>query len=1129
MKTFRKYNLIIGWALFVISAVVYLLTMESTTSFWDTGEFITSSYKLEVGHPPGAPFFMILGRFFTLFASNVENISVSMNVLSALASAFTILFLFWTISHLAVKMLVKTEEEYTSGKILSIILASSVGALAYAFSDTFWFSAVEAEVYGTSSLFTAFVFWAILKWENTADEPQANKWIILIAYLMGLSIGVHLLNLLAIPAIVFVVYFRKYEVTRKGIIISILLSIILLGVMMYMLIPGIVMVGSWLELICVNSFGMPYHSGLILYSILLFSGIALAIYFTYKKKMVIWNTLVTVFAVIAIGYASYGVIIIRSNANTPLDESNPDTAFSLLRYLNREQYGDTPLFYGTYFNAPAIELIDGKPVYYKEDGKYIKVTPPDYKFHDDFKGFMPRMWSDQPHHVEKYLYWAKMQKSELYEVVRDQNGSPVRGSDGQYQFDTSQPLEKPTFVQNMRFLVRYQIGFMYMRYFMWNFAGRQNDIQGNGELNNGNWISGINFIDNARLGPQDKLPDNLKNNRGMNKYYLLPLILGIFGMIFQYKRENQDFWVVVLLFLFTGLAIVAYLNQYPHQPRERDYAYAGSFYAFAIWIGLGVLGIINTISKEYKSVMAITGVGILSLVFVPGLMAAENWDDHDRSGRYTARDFAYNYLNSCEENAIIFTNGDNDTFPLWYIQEVEDVRTDVRVINLSYFTADWYIGQMSTRMYDSEPVKFSFNEREYRNSVRDYIQFADNTLMLLDEKYGANKVYFEKEYADLYSRFLTLAGKSKLPELAPKDYEELQKGHELISFSSFASAIGKVSRQSEQLGFNTMELESLINSVESFAKRIDVAHMPLNDALKFLVSNNPRFKDGRYFFPGRKFVIEVDTAAVIAQGFLTPEQKESIVTEMRFELDGMRGLPKNSLMILDLINEVSKDNWDRPVYFAITASKENFLDLEPYLHREGLGYRLLPATGANDDLFAGSVSTDKMYDNVMNKFRWGNIEDPHVYLDENNLRMLTNFRYTFASLANALVDDGKKDSALAVVDRCMELMPMERVGYNASIMPLIQIYYSLGEIEKANEISLDFAKMMDSELYYYEDLMADKPEKFSLSYNDYRFASRNLMSLFSISNSFGQNDLSQQIMEMLAAHDRSANSMFPMQ
>lgn len=1126
MKTFRRYNLIIGWALFVISAVVYLLTMESTTSFWDSGEFITSSYKLEVGHPPGAPFFMILGRFFTLFATNVENVSVSMNVLSALTSAFTIMFLYWTISHLGRKMLVSNEEDYTKGKILSVIIASAVGALAYAFSDTFWFSAVETEVYGTSSLFTAFVFWAILKWENTADEPQANKWIILIAYLMGLSIGVHLLNLLAIPAIVFVVYFRKYEVTRRGIILSLLLSVVILGVLMYMLIPGIVMIGSWMELLFVNSFGMAYHSGLIVYSILLFGGLALAIYYTYKKKLIIWNTLVTIFAVIAIGYASYGVIIIRSNANTPLDESNPDTAFSLLRYLNREQYGDTPLFYGNYFNAPAIELIKGKPIYYKEDGKYTKVETNDYKFHDDFRGLMPRMWSDQAHHVDKYLYWAKMQRSDLYEVVRDENGGPVRGSDGQYQFDLGNPLEKPTFTQNIRFLVRYQIGFMYMRYFMWNFAGKQNDIQGHGGLTHGNWISGINFIDEARLGPQDNLPDHMKNNKARNRYFLLPLLLGIFGMVFQFKKQNKDFWVVGLLFLFTGLAIVAYLNQYPHQPRERDYAYAGSFYAFAIWIGLGVLGLINALTKEYKSRIAIVGVGVLSFIAVPGLMAAENWDDHDRSGRYTARDFAYNYLNSCDQNAVIFTNGDNDTFPLWYIQEVEGIRTDIRVINLSYFTADWYIGQMATRMYDSDPVVFGFSEREYRNGTRDYIQFADNTLLLLDEKYRANKRFFENEYAELYSRFLTLAAKSKLPELAPKDYSELKKGHEAISFQNFANAIGKVSRQSDELGFNSAEVESLINDVESFAKRIDPAHMPLDAALNFLVSNNPGFKDGRYFFPGRKFVIEVDTAAVKAQGFMTPEQEASIVTEMKFELTGRRGLPKNSLMILDLINNVNKGDWARPVYFAITASKENFLDLEPYLHREGLGYRLMPATGTNNDLFAGSVSTDIMYENVMNKFRWGNIEDPDVYLDENNLRMLTNFRYTFSTLANALLEEGRKDSALAVADRCMELMPMERVGYNAAIMPLIQIYYSLGEFEKANSISLEFGKMMEAELYYYEDLMNDKPTEFSLSANDYRFASRNLMSLFSISNSFNQVELSQQLMEMMSNHDRNTNSSF---
>ncbi len=1126
MKTFRTYNLFTGWGLFLISAVVYLLTIEPTTSFWDTGEFITSSYKLEVGHPPGAPFFMVLGRLFTLFAFSTENIAVTMNVMSALASAFTILFLFWTITHLARKILIEKEEDYNLNKILAIIGAGAVGALAYTFSDTFWFSAVEAEVYATSSLFTAFVFWAILKWENIADQPHANRWLILIAYLMGLSIGVHLLNLLAIPAIVFVIYFRKYKPTAKGVISSLLISVALLGAMMYLIIPGIVTVGSWLELLFVNGFSLPYHSGLITYTILFFAAIAFFVFYTYRKKLVLWNTFATVLAVIAIGYSSYAVIIIRSNADTPLDESNPDTAFSLLRYLNREQYGQTPLLYGNYFNAPAIERIDKKPVYYKEDGKYVTVITPDYKYHPDFQGFFPRMYSDQSHHIDQYLYWAQMNEADLFEPVRDESGNPVRNRDGSFQFDRQQPKDKPTFGQNLKFFFRYQVGFMYLRYFMWNFAGRQNDIQGHGELTHGNWISGIKFIDNARLGPQENMPDHLKNNPARNSYFFLPLILGLVGMFFHYKAHNKDFWVVTLLFLLTGFAILLYLNQNPIQPRERDYAYAGSFYAFAIWIGLGVLGLINYLTKNYQSRAAIIGVTVVSLALVPGRMAAENWDDHDRSGRYTARDFAYNYLNTCEENGLIFTNGDNDTFPLWYLQEVEEVRTDVRVINLSYFTADWYIEQIETRMYESDPVKFGFNEQQYRNGTRDYVMLAENTMTLLTDKYRANLQFFEKEYEELYNRFLGMAAVSKLPNVAPKDYQQLQRGHSEIFPETFANAVSRVGRRQEELGFDKDELDDLISDIESFAGRVDNSHMPLASAMEFLRTDDPRFRDGRYFFPGTKFTIDVDKEKVLESGILNEAQEEMIVDQVRFEISGRRGITKNSLMIMDLIDQVSRDGWKRPVYFAITASSENFLGLDPYLHREGLGYRLLPATGKGNDLFTGNVDPERMYDNVMNTFRWGNIEDPHVYLDENNRRMLTNFRYTFATLGNALAEEGKYDSAVQVLDRCQELMPHHRVAYNAAIIPLIQIYYNIDEIEKANAIVQEFAEITDSELTYYEDLMDAQPAKFSLSRNDYQFAGRNLMSLYSLSNSFGQQELANSIMEMVRKHEIGFSGMF---
>ena len=743
MENYRRLNLLVGWGVFIVSLIVYMLTIEPTTSFWDCGEFIATAYKMEVGHPPGAPFFMVLGRFFTLFAGgDVTKIALTMNILSGTASAFTILFLFWTITHL-VKKFYRTEETLTVRSTLIIMASGIVGALAYTFTDSFWFSAGEAEVYSTSSLFTALVFWAILKWENVADEPYANRWIIFIAYLMGLSIGVHLLNLLTIPAIVFVFYFRKYKPTPKGVIASLLIAVAMLGIFMYMLIPGLTLVASKFELLFVNGIGLPFNTGVVVFALLLTAGFIFGIYYTYSRKQVLWNTILLGLFVVVIGYSSYSIIVIRSAANTPLDESNPETVFSLYSYLNREQYGENPLFYGAYFNARPISVEKGKPAYYKGEDEYYPVERErDYKYDSNSQGLFPRMWSSQAKHANEYIYWADLDESKLYDVRRDGNGNPIRGSMGEFSYDRSRPIGKPTFGQNLRFFFRYQVGYMYMRYFMWNFAGRQNDIQGHGELTKGNWISGIKFIDRARLGPQDNLPGIIKDNKAHNRYYFLPLLLGLVGAFFHYKKHQNDFWVVMLLFLLTGLAIVVYLNQYPLQPRERDYAYAGSFYAFAIWIGIGVAALSEWLSKRLKSNLAPVLVFVVTLVAVPGLMASENWDDHDRSHRYTAKAFAHNFLNSCRPNAIMFTNGDNDTFPLWYYQEVEGYRTDVRIVNLSYLTADWYIEQMTYKFYDSDPLPITWTKDQYIQGTRDYAYLVETAGAIIQQKYHINRAKY---------------------------------------------------------------------------------------------------------------------------------------------------------------------------------------------------------------------------------------------------------------------------------------------------------------------------------------------------------------------------------------------------
>lgn len=973
MKKYQLYNNVTGWVAFLISAVVYLLTIEPTASFWDCGEFITTSYKFEVGHPPGAPLFMIVGRIFTLF-SGPSGAALMVNIMSALASAFTILFLFWTITHLARK-LVTDSSNFSTGQIIAIIASGFVGALAYTFSDTFWFSAVEGEVYASSSLMTAVVFWAILKWENVADEPHANRWLIFIAYIVGLSVGVHLLNLLAIPAIVFVYYFKKYDVTRNGILIALAVSFGLLGIIMYGIIPGVVILGSWFELLFVNGLGLPFHSGLVFYIAALIGGISYGIWFTLKKNMVIWNTILAGVAVILIGYSSFALIIIRSSAQPPMDQNSPNNAFALLSYLNREQYGQRPLVYGQFYDSPLNSrerYLEGKAVYTQIDGKY-KITHrqvvPNYD--DKFKMLFPRMWSTmETSHADDYKEWGEIKGSRIQHLNEE---------------GKTEVIIKPTFTENMRFFFRYQVNHMYWRYFMWNFVGRQNDIQSHGSLINGNWISGINFIDEARLGEQQNLPKSLAGNKGRNTYYFLPLLLGLAGLFYQYykgKEGKKGVWVVFLMFFMTGLAIVIYLNQYPHQPRERDYAYAGSFYAFAIWIGLGVLALAEGLKKFMPETISAGIAGVLSLVLVPGIMAAENWDDHDRSGRYTARDFGANYLETCKPNAIIFTNGDNDTFPLWYNQEVEGVRTDTRVCNLSYLQTDWYIDQMRRKAYNSEPVPVSMTPDKYRQGSRDIIYLIDNP---------------------------------------------------------------RISRPS-------------IGSKE---------------AINFVVDDNPATKwqqgGNAAYIPKKILSFKIDKEAVIRNKVVRPEDYDKIVDTMFIDLRDRTYISKDELVILDML---ATNNWERPIYWAITVGRDKYLNLNDYFQLEGFAYRLVPikAQSQPDKLAFGSVASDIMYDNMMNKFKWGNINDPNIYVDENNARMMTNVTNGFNRLASQLVAEGKMDSAIAVIDRCFELNPTYVSAPGYFTIELAGNYFKAGAVEKGKKALEELNNWFNDDLSYYLSL-----------------------------------------------------------
>lgn len=962
---YSKLNTIGGWIVFFIAAFVYISTMEPTSSFWDCGEFIATSYKLEVGHPPGAPLFLMIGRIFSMFATP-ETAAYWVNMISALSSAFTIMFLFWTITYFARKISVGNNlDELTDGKMIAVLGSGLVGSLAYAFSDTFWFSAVEAEVYAMSLLFTAIVFWGILRWEEEADKPHSSRWIVFISYMVGLSIGVHLLNLLAIPALAFVYYFKKHKVTPKGIAITALVGVLILGFVQKGIIPGVVKMASLFELMFVNSLGMPFQSGVLFFIFGLGAAVAYGIYLTHKKGHVLYNTILLSLAVILIGYSSYAMISIRSLANPPMDENNPENVFNLLSYLNREQYGSQPILTGQQFNTPlnAQEpYADGNPVYSQdfEKGVYYvsddrKASVPNYA--KEFTAFFPRMWSSDNKHVKAYKNWSNFK------------GRPVR-----YNGKT---INKPTFGENLTYFFNYQVNWMYFRYFFWNFGGKQNDTQGHGSFTDGNWISGISVLDNMRLGNQDVLPDHWENNPARNTFFLLPFFLGLLGLVYHVKKDKKDFSIVAMLFFFTGLAIIIYLNQYPFQPRERDYAYGGSFYAFAIWIGIGVYALFDTLQEQAKmnGKMAAIASTLICLLAVPTLMAKEGWDDHDRSDRYTARDLAKAYLDSCAPNAILFTNGDNDTFPLWYVQEVEGHRTDVRVINLSLLNTDWYIEQMDRKAYDSERAPFSLDPIDYKQGTRDYLPVVN-----MNKK-------------DVF-----------------------------------------------------VDIKKVINFISDDAnRRVFGADKLMN------------------YFPTNKFSLKVDKQKVLAAGIVPDAKKNQVVNEINWSIK-KNYILKKDMMIMDIL---ANFNWERPVYFAITTGNAAYIGLEKYFQLEGLAYRLVPFEGNSFDGQTGYVNTDIMYENLMTKFEYGNMDDPSVYMDENNRRMCMNLRNNFARLAEALFREGKKDKAVEVLDRCIATMPNENIPYNFFILPAVESYYKMGEYDKANEIVKILLTMYTQESDYY--------------------------------------------------------------
>ena len=1035
MKQYKITNNIIGWIVFAIAAFTYCMTVEPSASFWDCPEFISTATKLEVGHPPGAPFFMLTGNFFTQFTGDPAKAAFCVNIMSALLSALCILFLFWTITHLTRMLICKDGTVTTWGQIITIMGSGVVGALAYTWSDTFWFSAEEGEVYAYSSMFTALVFWLILKWEDHADEPHSDRWIVLIFYLTGLSIGVHLLNLLCLPAIALVYYYKRHpQAQTKGSLVALLVGFLLVAAVLYGVVPGIVKVGGWFELFFVNTLGMPFNTGMVVYILALIAVVLTAIWSTTKTnrtltnglylasvgmlgipffgtgfmsvligivllatlyfllnmkrkdgKMLlrkrILNTSLLCMLMLMIGYSSYAVIVIRSVANPPMDQNSPEDIFSLGSYLSRDQYGQTPLFFGQAFTSQPDFDANGQAIYNTttEHHRKEKTQANEADTYEDvesleslqypsgMKMLFPRMYSSA--HAQAYNDWLG---GNLH--LRDVNYT-TSGGDFQYG-------QMPSQWDNLNFFMSYQINFMYWRYFMWNFAGRQNGYQSNGEKEHGNWLTGIPFIDNAMYGNQKELPNELQQDKAHNVFYMLPLLLGLLGLFWQAFRGDKgvkQFWVVFFLFFMTGLAIVLYLNQTPMQPRERDYAYAGSFYAFAIWIGMGVAALADLLGRALKARKKATeefgvlpaAVASVLCVLVPLQMVSQTWDDHDRSGRYACRDFGLNYLNTMPEkladgtpaNPIIFSNGDNDTFPLWYNQETEGKRTDARVCNLEYLQTEWYTDQMVRPAYNSPSLPIAWKRAEYVD----------------DGKHGYFAIVDRKAELDAFK---------KAHPNGPDPYE-----------------------------------------------------------LTYIMDNYVRTKQ---IFPTDSVVVKVNKQNVINQGITVPAGME-IPDHISLSLKWAgRGMSRKQVMIYEML---ARNNWKRPIYMSVTLGAENYAGLQDYFCLEGLAYRLTPFK-----LGQSRIDTDKMYTNLMKRFKYGNVAMPGIFLDETNLRMAQTHRRMFSILVERLLNEGKKDKALAALRMCEKVLPEATVPYEYADVDLATLWFHAGDKANAARVAKEVAR-----------------------------------------------------------------------
>ena len=1037
---FKKWNTILGWVSFLIALITYTLTVEPTVSFWDAGEYILTSSKLQVGHPPGAPLFQMFGAFFSIFALEPSQIGWMMNMMSAVSSAFTILFMFWTIT-LLLKKLVGNTDAINTNQSMAILGSGLVGSLAFAFTDSFWFNAVETEVYAMATLIMSILFWLGLRWEQDMDKPRGNRWLILIAFVIGLSFGVHFMGLLTIPAIGLVYYFKNYKtITVQNFIIANVVSVAVLLFIFKLLAPNILKIFSVFEIFFVNTIGLPFNSGSVIAGILLVAIIYYALRYTRQKNFVHLNTGILCLTFVIIGFSTWLMLPIRANANVVINENNPSSARELLAYYNLEQYPETHLFYGPQFTDQYAYLddnnpyIDDKPKYEKDETKGEYVVVNDYKnakqnYNSKHASFLPRMWSAE--HAENYMMFSGFlnfklkpeyqMENQLRTTVSDFKNDVVQGNvdyedynNFLKRFKSYIDIEKPSLASNIAYMLEYQLGYMYWRYFMWNFSGRQDDIQGRYD-NHGNWITGIKPLDESLLGfSQDNLPSDVKNNKARNTYYLLPFLLGLIGFFFLFNKDKKLFWTMLVFFLFTGIAIQVYTNVRPFEPRERDYSVVGSFYVFALWIGFGVYAIFDALKKYMPEKLAVPIITIACLVLVPGILAANNWDDHDRSDKYTARAMAKMYLDSCAENAILFTIGDNDTFALWYAQEIEGYRTDVRVVNTSLFQTDWYIDQMKRKAYESDPVPSQLTHDQYRHGTRDYI--AKGT-----------------HYTD--------------------------------------PTTGKPVRI---LNTDTLLIKDFMNWVSSENQKTKMAYILQQQG------ENPNDYPSQYrgvnYFPVEHIKIPVDKNNALEYGIVKQEDSDKIVTFVDIKIkDG--AIYKNRLLMLDI---VANNEWKRPIYFTGGSfGDDDYIWMKDYLQLDGMCYKLVPIKTSVDranPFDMGRVDADLMYEKVK-KWDWGNSGSPDIYHDVETRKNSITYRGNLARLIETLINEEKLDKAEEIADIAMTNMPVEYFGYYTLLEPYISAYYEVGNKEKAQRLFKDVAKKYQENLSYYSSLKTDNQER----------------------------------------------------